>query len=98
MHFFRTISEALKKSDGSNARPDEAFSERAERLAEITYADVLREQAVYGTPEAVAGRLLAPREALRLSGPAAWVDAGGPIPPAGAVKSVRLLAASLAPR
>src|SRR5213592_3354510 len=39
MHFFRTISEALKKSETRRAT--------AERLGQITYADVLREQAIY---------------------------------------------------
>ena len=98
MHFFRTISEALKKSDGSTARPDEAFSARAERLAEITYADVLREQAVYGTPEAVADRLLELREALGFSSLSAWMNAGGQIPHARVLKSMRLFAERVAPR
>src|SRR2546430_13085694 len=98
MHFFRTISEALKKSDGSTARPDEAFSARAERLAEITYADVLREQAVYGTPEAVADRLLELREALGFSSLSAWMNAGGQIPHARVLKSMRLFAERAAPR
>src|SRR5204863_501464 len=39
MHFFRAISEALKKSDGTAGQADEARSARAGRLAELTYAD-----------------------------------------------------------
>jgi alkanesulfonate monooxygenase SsuD/methylene tetrahydromethanopterin reductase-like flavin-dependent oxidoreductase (luciferase family) len=61
MHFFRAISQALRK--GGLARQGVV----AERLAEISYADVLREQAIYGSPEAVADRLLALREALGFS-------------------------------
>src|SRR2546422_8459471 len=91
-HFFRTISEALKKSDGSTARPDEAFSARPERLAEITYADVLREQAEFCTPEAVADRLLELREPLGFSSLPAWIYPRGQIPHARGPTSMRLFA------
>ena len=42
MHFFRAISEALKKSDGASVQTDEARSARAGRLAELTYAEIGR--------------------------------------------------------
>src|SRR5439155_4341603 len=81
MHFFRAISEALKKSDGASVQTDEARSARAGRLAELTYGDVLREQAVFGTPEAVVARLLELRGALGFSSLSAWMNPGGSDPP-----------------
>ena len=97
MHFFRAISEALKKSDGARGETDEARSARAGRLAELTYADVLREQAVYGTPEAVVDRLLELREALGFSSLSAWMNPGGQIPHARVLTSMRLFAERVAP-
>src|SRR3989449_944694 len=92
MHFFRAISEALKKSDGAAVQTDEARSARAGRLAELTYADVLREQAVFGTPEAVVDRLLELRQVLGFSSLSAWMNPGGPIPHTRVLTSMRLFA------
>ena len=90
MHFFRTISEALKKSETRRAT--------AERLGEISYEDVLREQAIYGSPEAVADRLLALREELRFSSLSAWMNCGSQIPHERVLTSMRLFAERVAPR
>src|SRR5438093_682920 len=98
MHFFRAISEALKKSDGTAGQTDEARSARAGRLAELTYADVLSEQAVFGTPEAVVDRLLELREALGFSSLSAWMNPGGQIPHERVLASMRLFAERVAPR
>ena len=62
MGFFRSISKALKKSDGATAQTTEAREARATRLAEITYDEVLADYAIVGSPEKVAERLLALRE------------------------------------
>ncbi len=98
MHFFRAISQALRKSDGAGASTAEARAGRAERLAEISYDDVLREQAVYGTPEAVADRLLELREQLGFSSVSAWMNAGGQIPHERVINSMRLFADRVIPR
>jgi len=90
MHFFRTISEALKKSETRRAT--------AERLGEISYEDVLREQAIYGSPESVADRLLALREELRFSSLSAWMNCGSQIPHERVLTSMRLFAERVAPR
>lgn len=92
MHFFRAISQALRK--GGEARQGVV----AERLAEISYADVLREQAIYGSPETVADRLLALREALGFSSLSAWMNCGGHIPHARVLTSMRLFAERVIPR
>ena len=57
MHFFRSISQGLKTADGASAHTAQAREARAQRLATLTYDDVLREQAIFGTLEMVADRL-----------------------------------------
>jgi alkanesulfonate monooxygenase SsuD/methylene tetrahydromethanopterin reductase-like flavin-dependent oxidoreductase (luciferase family) len=89
MHFFRAISQALKKSETQQAT--------AKRLAEISYADVLREQVIYGSPEAVADRLLALREDLRFSSLSGWMNCGGQIPSERVLTSIRLFAERVIP-
>ncbi len=90
MHFFRTISLALRKSDTREAV--------AERLGQISYADVLREQVIYGSPEAVADRLRALREDLSFSSLSAWMNCGGQIPSERVLTSMRLFAERVIPR
>lgn len=90
MHFFRAISQALKKSETQKAT--------AERLEKISYADVLREQVIYGSPDAVADRLLALREDLHLSSLSAWMNCGGQIPHERVLASMRLFAERVIPR
>ncbi len=90
MHFFRAIGEALKASETRQANGD--------RLAEISYADVLREQVIYGAPEAVADRLLALRGELRFSSLSAWMNCGGQIPHERVLTSMRLFAERVIPR
>ena len=90
MHFFRAISQALRASERQRAV--------VERLQEISYADVLREQAIYGSPGAVADRLLALRERLPFSSFSAWMNCGGQIPHERVLRSMRLFTERVAPR
>ena len=71
---------------------------RANRLAEISYDEVLGEYAVFGTPEAVADRLLALREEMGFSTLSTWMNPGGQIPNERVLKSMRLFAERVAPR
>jgi len=98
MHFFRSISKALKKSDGATVQTAEAREARANRLAEISYDEILGEYAVFGTPEAVADRLLALREEMGFSTLSTWMNPGGHIPNERVLKSMRLFAERVAPR
>jgi alkanesulfonate monooxygenase SsuD/methylene tetrahydromethanopterin reductase-like flavin-dependent oxidoreductase (luciferase family) len=98
MHFFRSISKALKKSDGATVQTAEAREARANRLAEISYDEILGEYAVFGTPEAVADRLLALREEMGFSTLSTWMNPGGQIPNERVLKSMRLFAERVAPR
>jgi alkanesulfonate monooxygenase SsuD/methylene tetrahydromethanopterin reductase-like flavin-dependent oxidoreductase (luciferase family) len=51
VHFFRVIAEALGKGDTKR--------EEAARLRRMSYGEILQELVVYGTPEAVAERVIA---------------------------------------
>src|SRR5262245_1808902 len=90
MHFFRAISRALQSAESRQAI--------SERLREISYEDVLREQVVYGSPEAVADRLLALREDLGFSDLSGWMNCGGQIPHERVLTSMRLFAERTLPR
>jgi alkanesulfonate monooxygenase SsuD/methylene tetrahydromethanopterin reductase-like flavin-dependent oxidoreductase (luciferase family) len=90
MHFFRTISQALRTSESRQGT--------AERLRDISYEDVLQEQVVYGSPESVADRLLALRETLGFSSLSGWMNCGGQIPHERVLTSMRLFAERTLPR
>jgi alkanesulfonate monooxygenase SsuD/methylene tetrahydromethanopterin reductase-like flavin-dependent oxidoreductase (luciferase family) len=89
IHWFRAIAEALQRSPTQQAQ--------ARRLAAVTYEEILGEQVVYGTPEAVVERLQALREELRFSSLSAWMNVGGQIPHARVLSSMRLFAERVAP-
>ena len=74
MGFFRSISKALKKSDGATAQTAEAREARATRLAEISYDEVLADYAIVGAPEDVAERLLALRQEMGFSTLSMWMN------------------------
>src|SRR4030095_2082766 len=90
MHFFRSISKALKKADGATAQTAEAREARAARLSEISYDEILAEYAVFGTPDAVVDKLRALRESMGFSTISAWMNPGGQIPNERVLKSMRL--------
>jgi alkanesulfonate monooxygenase SsuD/methylene tetrahydromethanopterin reductase-like flavin-dependent oxidoreductase (luciferase family) len=89
-HWFRSIAEALMQSPTRRAE--------AERLAAVTYEEILAEQVVYGTPEAVAERLSALRAELGFSMLSVWMNVGGLIPHERVLGSMRLFAERVAPR
>jgi alkanesulfonate monooxygenase SsuD/methylene tetrahydromethanopterin reductase-like flavin-dependent oxidoreductase (luciferase family) len=92
MHWFRSIAEALKHSATPQGRA------QAERLAAVSYGEILGEQVVYGTPEAVVDRLRMLREELGFSSLSAWMNVGGQVPHARVLASMRLFAERVAPR
>jgi alkanesulfonate monooxygenase SsuD/methylene tetrahydromethanopterin reductase-like flavin-dependent oxidoreductase (luciferase family) len=98
MHFFRSISQGLSTADGASIQTSQARAARAQRLATLTYDDVLREQAVFGTPEMVTERLLELREALGFTSISAWMNPGGQIPHERVLTSMRLFTERVAPR
>jgi len=98
MQFFRAISEALRKRDGAGFQTTEAREVKADRLSDITYDEVLSEQAIFGTPEAVVDRLLALREEVGFSSLSMWMNPGGQIPHERVLTSMRLFVERVAPR
>jgi alkanesulfonate monooxygenase SsuD/methylene tetrahydromethanopterin reductase-like flavin-dependent oxidoreductase (luciferase family) len=97
MHFYRIIARALGASD-AKAWTNEAREGRAQRWANLTYDDVLREHAIFGSPEVVADRLIALREEIGFSSLSAWMNPGGWIPDAGVTRSMRLFAERVIPK
>jgi alkanesulfonate monooxygenase SsuD/methylene tetrahydromethanopterin reductase-like flavin-dependent oxidoreductase (luciferase family) len=96
MHFFRSISRALQQRSGAAATMQ--TGERAELLGSISYDDVLDRFAVFGTPEAVADRLLELRERVGFTSLAAWMNPGGLIPNERVLRSMQLFAERVIPR
>ncbi len=90
LHWFRSIAEALWRSPTRRAE--------AERLRALSYDEILAEQVVYGTPEAVAERLRALREELGFSSLSVWMNVGAQIPHERVLTSMRLFAERVAPR
>ena len=93
MHFSRSIGKALAASQTTTMR-----TEAGNRLIDISYDEVLEDFAVYGTPEAVADRLLELREALGHSTLSVWMNSGGQVPHARVLASMRLFADRVMPR
>jgi alkanesulfonate monooxygenase SsuD/methylene tetrahydromethanopterin reductase-like flavin-dependent oxidoreductase (luciferase family) len=91
MFFLRSIGDMLAK--GTTKRIADG-----NRLLNVTYDEVLKELAVYGTPEAVADRLLELREMLGYSSLSLWMNSGGQVPHERVMRSMRLFADRVIPR
>jgi alkanesulfonate monooxygenase SsuD/methylene tetrahydromethanopterin reductase-like flavin-dependent oxidoreductase (luciferase family) len=72
-------------------------STRAAQLATLTYEEVIRERAVFGTPKCVATHLRALQQALGLSGIIIEPNIGGGLHPDLVAHSMRLFAQEVAP-
>ena len=90
----RMYEERLKRGGGD--LPEERLA-RAERLANLTYQDILETRVIFGTPEMVLERLSQFKEMLGLTGFAAELNPGGLLPPAAVHRSVKLLAEEVMP-
>ena len=80
---------------------DEENAERAargRRLASITYEEILETDTAFGTPDAVAERLLELKETLGLDSIAAEINFGGLLGPEQVERSLRLFAEVVAPK
>jgi len=72
--------------------------ERAERLARVSYDDLLHDRLAYGSPDMVVEKLHSLRDTLDLAGIVIEPNVGGGIPRALVLQSVRLFAQEVAPR
>lgn len=70
---------------------------RAERLAAISYEEILETKVIFGTPERVIDRLNQFKETLGLSGFAAELNPGGLLPPEAVQRSMKLLTGKVMP-
>ena len=80
---------------------DEENAERAargRRLASITYDEILKTDTAFGTPDAVAERLMELKETLGLDSIAAEINFGGLLGPEQVERSLRLFAEEVAPK
>jgi alkanesulfonate monooxygenase SsuD/methylene tetrahydromethanopterin reductase-like flavin-dependent oxidoreductase (luciferase family) len=98
MSFFHTQARAIVQSDGASSQTQEARLARAQRLLAMPYEEVLREQAIFGSPEEVVDRLVALREELGYSNLSMWMNPGNMIPHERVLTSMRLFAERVMPR
>lgn len=99
MRAYRRLAENMAASVGaSGTTVSEERAERAERLAHVTYEDVLRDRVAYGTPDMVVDRLRQLRDELGLAGVIMESNVGGRISLDRVLTSIRLYAQEVAPR
>lgn len=96
---YRRLAENFARSVGDvGTTTSEERSERAQRLSQVTYDDLLRDRVAYGTPDMVVERLRELREQLGLSGVIMESNVGGRIPLERVLNSIRLYAQEVAPK
>jgi alkanesulfonate monooxygenase SsuD/methylene tetrahydromethanopterin reductase-like flavin-dependent oxidoreductase (luciferase family) len=89
MHFFRSVGEALA------AGPRHAVGERLRRLS---FDEVLKDFAVYGSAERVVDRIEELRAAIGFTKLAVWMNVGSRVPQERVLASMRRFAELVAPR
>jgi alkanesulfonate monooxygenase SsuD/methylene tetrahydromethanopterin reductase-like flavin-dependent oxidoreductase (luciferase family) len=99
MRSYRRLAENMAASAGaSGTTASEERMERAQRLSQVTYDEILRDRVAYGTPDMVVDRLSHLRDELGISGFIAEPNVGGRIPIEQVMTSIRLYAEEVAPR
>ena len=94
MRYYDRIRQGLLQTAG--AFGGEIRAQRAERLAEMTYEDALKDRLVYGSPAWVAERIGELTEELGLTGVIIEPNVGGIIPPERLSNSIRLFGQEVA--
>jgi alkanesulfonate monooxygenase SsuD/methylene tetrahydromethanopterin reductase-like flavin-dependent oxidoreductase (luciferase family) len=96
---YRRLSENLAASASElGTTGSEERAERAERLAHVSYDELLRDRLAYGTPDMVVERLAQWRDQLGLAGVIMEPNVGGRMPLERVLNSIRLYAEEVAPR
>jgi alkanesulfonate monooxygenase SsuD/methylene tetrahydromethanopterin reductase-like flavin-dependent oxidoreductase (luciferase family) len=95
-YFFGRQAELARSSVGRAGTP-EARKAQAERMAKLTYEDILAKKVVSGTAPRVIDRLGELRDALGLDGFVVELNPGGLIPPQLETRSLELLAREVMP-
>jgi alkanesulfonate monooxygenase SsuD/methylene tetrahydromethanopterin reductase-like flavin-dependent oxidoreductase (luciferase family) len=78
--------------------PNKRRRAELEEVRTITYADVLRDKVVVGSPRSVADRLRQLQDELGIDGILAELNFGGTVPPEQMMESLRLLCQEVRPR
>jgi hypothetical protein len=98
MHFFGRQTELARAVIGrAGAGPADRRRALAERMANLSYDDVLAKKVAFGTAAGVIDRLTQLREELGLDGIVAELNPGGRIPPELETRSLRLLTHEVMP-
>jgi alkanesulfonate monooxygenase SsuD/methylene tetrahydromethanopterin reductase-like flavin-dependent oxidoreductase (luciferase family) len=96
--FFHRQTELARAAVGrAGAGPADRRRFQAERMASLTYDDMLARKVAFGTPKRVAERILELREALGIDGIVAEPNAGGLIPEPLETRSMRLFLEEVMP-
>jgi alkanesulfonate monooxygenase SsuD/methylene tetrahydromethanopterin reductase-like flavin-dependent oxidoreductase (luciferase family) len=96
--FFKRQTDLARAAVGrAGAGPADKRRMQADRMAALTYDDVLARKVVFGTPAAVIERLRELQDELGLDGIVAELNPGGLIPPALETRSLELLAREVVP-
>ena len=96
--FFARQTELARAAVGrAGAGPADRRRMQAQRMASLTYEDVLARKVVFGTAGAVIDRLQQLQEELGLDGIVAELNPGGLIPPELETRSLQILAGEVVP-
>ena len=92
------VQNLIRQSDGRTDAGLAERAERAQRMAEMTYDDLIASRMAYGTPEAVVERIREFDSALKLSGILAEMNVGGMVPKERVLNSLRLFCEQVIPK
>jgi alkanesulfonate monooxygenase SsuD/methylene tetrahydromethanopterin reductase-like flavin-dependent oxidoreductase (luciferase family) len=98
MYYFSRQADLTRSSVGrAGTGPAERRQERAERMASLTYEQILHTKVAFGTAAGLIDRLSQLREELGLAGVVAELDSGGQIPPERVKRSLHILTHEVMP-
>jgi alkanesulfonate monooxygenase SsuD/methylene tetrahydromethanopterin reductase-like flavin-dependent oxidoreductase (luciferase family) len=98
LQFYRALGAQLERTAAvAGMRMTERRAERGQALQTISYADVLREKVIVGTPDAVVKRLAELTRTLGLAGVLAEINCGGRLSNDKVMRSLQLMSEQVAP-
>ena len=99
MRSFRRLAENYAQSAGAGGASESAARQaRYDKLANVTYDELLQDRLAYGSPDTVAKKLKSLIETLGLSGVIMEPNVGGTLSESQLLNSIRLYAAEVAPK
>ena len=96
-NYFARMRRFFDEEGGGGSAPTEARRARSERLAKMSYEEILETKVIFGTPEMVTDKLANFQEMLGLSGFTAELNPGGLLPPEAVKRSLKLLTQEVMP-